>query len=182
MLIFIQQGTLERVRQDRLALQQQVAEFKAHAEKLAEDNEALSKRIAAQEAKGGQTTTPEASNELLQLRGEVSRQHLAEREAEQRRLAEAQAKLPQARVELERVRMLRAEKVVSEQEFLKAQLGVDVLEAAAKGDQAQEAQVRLRYAETELARASELRRQSLISQAEYDEAAKKVEALKGGSR
>jgi hypothetical protein len=79
------------------------------------------------------------------------------------------------------MRKLQAEKVVSEQELLKAQFGVEVLEAAAEGDQAQETQVRLRYAETELARATELRRQSLISQAEYDEAAKKVEALKGGS-
>jgi multidrug resistance efflux pump len=94
----------------------------------------------------------------------------------------AQAKVPDAEAELERMTKLFDAKVVSTSEFTQAKYKLEVLRAEAKGDSTEAARVRLRQAEEELSRATELHKLSLISQSEFDQAAKKVESLRTVAR
>jgi multidrug resistance efflux pump len=101
----------------------------------------------------------------------------------------AKVKLNQAATQLERVRELYAQNLVSEQELNLAKFNADLRRAELLGDAQQAARIRLAYAEEEFKRASELRKQNLIGESEYNEKKNALElqrvlaeqALKSGS-
>jgi hypothetical protein len=179
--VWTQQVEITRLREEKLALQQQVEELNARMEKLAAEKEAFSNSAAARDGITVATNSPDTSGELLRLRGEVSRLRWAEQELDQGRLTAmqaAQARLADARAELDRARKMREVGAISESDLIKADFDAQALEAAAKGDTAEEARIRLRQAEAELARAGLMRNAGAMSQGEYEAAAKKVEEMR----
>jgi hypothetical protein len=179
--VWTQRVEITRLREEKLALQQQLEELNARTEKLAAEKEAFSNSAAAQDGITVATNTPDTSGELLRLRGEVSRLRWAEQELDQGRLTAmqaAQARLADARAELVRARKMREVGAISESDLIKADFEAQALEAAAKGDTAEEARIRLRQAEAELARAGLMRNAGAMSQGEYEAAAKKVEEMR----
>jgi hypothetical protein len=106
---------LNRVQQENTSLRRQIDELMAQSEQLVAEQSRLSNAMAEDRTKRRTPAQQEPSREVLRLRGEVGRLRVQDREIEQARrdqMQAAQAKLPNAEVELARVAKAHSEKLV----------------------------------------------------------------------
>ncbi len=91
---------------------------------------------------------------------------------------EQRIKLRYAQEEFARATELRKQRLIGEDQYEKAKLDFELLEAEVRGDKAAMGRVKLRHAEAAFQRASELRRDNLISESEFNAARLNFELAK----
>jgi hypothetical protein len=155
--LVIQRDRIEWLQHENLTLGEQVGQLTARVDELTADKAELAKLLAAKESNAGPGLAPELFSELLRLRGEVARQRQAEREAEQKKLADKQA--------------------LAEKRARQATFEVDTAELRANVEKAHaKAEAEVQRAWERFSEATEANRE--IALAELSKAAATAEALK----